>query len=179
MRATGSEAEARITATEPTGAPCFVIEHVAPTIDGGRYPLKRILGEACPVEVDILRDGHDVLAGRILFRGPGDADWRHAPLTYDYGRDVWHGAFAPDRLGRWTYTVEAWTAGRCSAVFDRWLLRAWLSAPTGLYGFDNVTWARSGTGVALTVEHAFPWWILAPRDLDRAKRRSDRRGGCR
>ena len=35
-------------------------------------------------------------------------------------------------------SVEAWTAGRCSAVFDRWLLRAWLSAPAGLYGFDGV-----------------------------------------
>jgi starch synthase (maltosyl-transferring) len=109
MRATGSEAEARITATELASPPCFVIEHVAPAIDGGRYPLKRILGEACPVEVDILRDGHDVLAGRILFRGPGDADWSHEPLAYDYGRDVWHGAFVPDRLGRWSYTIEAWT----------------------------------------------------------------------
>jgi starch synthase (maltosyl-transferring) len=109
MRATGSEAEARITTAELASPPRFVIEHVVPTIDGGRYPLKRILGEPCPVEVDILRDGHDVLAGRILFRGPADADWRHAPLAYDYGRDVWHGAFVPDHLGRWTYTVEAWT----------------------------------------------------------------------
>jgi hypothetical protein len=66
-------------------------------------------------------------------------------------------------------SVEAWTAGRCSAVFDRWLLRAWLSAPAGLYGFDDVTWARSGTGVALTVEHAFPWWVLAPSDLQRLR----------
>jgi hypothetical protein len=66
-------------------------------------------------------------------------------------------------------TVEAWTAGRCSAVFDRWLLRAWLCAPAGMHGFDDVTWARSGTGVALTVEHAFPWWVLAPRDLQRLR----------
>jgi starch synthase (maltosyl-transferring) len=109
MRATGSEAEARIATTELARSPYFVIEHVAPTIDGGRYPIKRILGEACPVEVDILRDGHEVLAGRIAFRGPGDADWRHAPLTYDYGRDRWRGSFVPDRLGRWSYTVEAWT----------------------------------------------------------------------
>jgi hypothetical protein len=66
-------------------------------------------------------------------------------------------------------TVEVWTARRCSAVLERWLLRAWLSAPTELYGFDTVTWARSGTGVAITVEHAFPWWVLAPRDLDRLR----------
>src|SRR5436190_15498288 len=108
MRAMGSEVEGRITTAGLASAPYFVIEHVTPTIDGGRYPLKRILGEACPVEVDILRDGHDVLAGRIVFRGPGDAEWHHAPLAYDYGRDRWHGWFHPDRLGRWTYTVEAW-----------------------------------------------------------------------
>ena len=66
-------------------------------------------------------------------------------------------------------TVEAWTAGRCSAVFDRGLLRAWLCAPTGLHGFDNVAWAHSGAGAALTVEHAFPWWVLPPRDLDRLR----------
>ena len=110
MRATGSEVERR----EPTdrtvlSLPRFVIAHVAPSIDDGRYPLKRILGEVCDVAVDVLRDGHDVLAGRIAYRGPDDAAWRHAPLAYDYDTDRWHGSFVPDRLGRWIYTVEAWT----------------------------------------------------------------------
>lgn len=89
--------------------PRFVIAHVSPTIDGGRYPIKRILGEACPVEVDVLRDGHDVLAARIVHRGPHETTWRHAPLAYDYDADRWHGSFVPDRLGRWTYSIEAWT----------------------------------------------------------------------
>src|SRR6185436_5569450 len=69
----------------------------------------RILGDACPVEVDILRDGHDVLAGRIVFRAPAGGIWHSAPLAYDYASDRWRGAFHPDRLGRWTYSVEAWT----------------------------------------------------------------------
>ncbi|MCC6766846.1 MAG: alpha-1,4-glucan--maltose-1-phosphate maltosyltransferase [Deltaproteobacteria bacterium] len=106
MRATGSEEAAVGSDVEP---PRFVIEHVAPTADAGRHPIKRILGEPCPVTVDILRDGHDVLAGRIAFRGPGDTAWRYASLAYDYDSDRWHGSFLPDRLGRWTYTIEAWT----------------------------------------------------------------------
>lgn len=110
MTATGSEEE-RQDRTELTVAcpPRFVIEHVAPTIDHGRYPLKRVLGDACPVTVDILRDGHDVLAGRIAYRGPSDVAWRYAPLAYDYDADRWHGQFVPDRIGRWTYAIEAWT----------------------------------------------------------------------
>jgi starch synthase (maltosyl-transferring) len=107
MEATGPEREAR--SDEPEAARRFLIEHVTPAIDGGRYPIKRILGEPCPVEVDVLRDGHDVLAARIVFRGPGAPDWQHAPLTYEYDRDRWHGAFLPTALGRWRYTVEAWT----------------------------------------------------------------------
>lgn len=110
MRATGSEEQRHATTTSAVGSlPRFVITHVAPTIDGGRHPIKRILGDAVALTADVLRDGHDVLAGRIAYRGPGDASWRHAPLAYDYDADRWHGAFVPDRLGRWSYTVEAWT----------------------------------------------------------------------
>jgi starch synthase (maltosyl-transferring) len=96
-------------AAPPGHAPRLVIEHVTPALDGGRYPIKRIVGDTCDVEVDILRDGHDVLAGRIAFRGPDDRDWRYVSLTHDYDRDRWRGVFVLDRVGRWTYTIEAWT----------------------------------------------------------------------
>ena len=105
----GREEDGHRTTTGPARARRFVIGAVGPTVDGGRHPLKRILGESCPVAVDILREGHDVLAGRIVFRGPGESTWRHAPLAFDYDRDRWHGAFTPDHLGRWTYAIEAWT----------------------------------------------------------------------
>ena len=110
MRATGSEGEGRTRRRSSPSSPRFVIEHVAPTIDGGRYPIKRILGEACPVEVDILRDGHDVLAGRIVFRGPGESTGVMRRSTYDYGRDRWRGSFVPDRARPLDATpIEAWT----------------------------------------------------------------------
>ena len=38
----------------------FHIEDVYPLIDGGRFPVKRIVGERVEVWADIYRDGHDV-----------------------------------------------------------------------------------------------------------------------
>ena len=105
--------------------PRIFIANLTPAIDGGRYAVKRILGEACEVGADILKDGHDRLAARILFRGPEDESWTPAPLAYDYDSDRWSGHFEPCRLGRWLFTVEAW-----SDHFGTWrhALRARLAA---------------------------------------------------
>ena len=43
------------------------------------------------------------------FADRATGDWRHAPLTYDYGRDRWHGSFVPIDSAVGRYTVEAWT----------------------------------------------------------------------
>ena len=43
------------------GRPRIVIEGVTPEIDGGRFPIKRIIGDKVAVEADIFADGHDVL----------------------------------------------------------------------------------------------------------------------
>ena len=37
------------------------IEEVYPELDGGRYPVKRIVGELFEVWADMFRDGHDKL----------------------------------------------------------------------------------------------------------------------
>jgi len=39
-----------------------IIEAIEPCIDGGRYPVKRVIGQELPVSADIFKDGHDVLA---------------------------------------------------------------------------------------------------------------------
>ena len=43
-----------------------VIENVAPAVDGGRFPIKRVVGETVVVEADCFADGHDTLASRLL-----------------------------------------------------------------------------------------------------------------
>lgn len=85
------------------------IECVTPEVDAGRHPAKRVVGDVVWIGADIFRDGHEQLAARVIFRGPGDKEWRSAPLTFDYNTDRWYGAITVDRMGRWTFTVEAWT----------------------------------------------------------------------
>jgi starch synthase (maltosyl-transferring) len=46
----------------------FHIEDVYPLVDGGRFPVKRIVGERIDVWADIYRDGHDVVAVALVWR---------------------------------------------------------------------------------------------------------------
>ncbi|MBV8652898.1 MAG: DUF3416 domain-containing protein, partial [Alphaproteobacteria bacterium] len=84
------------------------IESIAPVIDGGRFPAKRIVGDAVEVTADILRDGHDVLAATLKYRHADDAAWRRAPMRF-VDNDRWGGRFVPDRPGRWLFVIDAWT----------------------------------------------------------------------
>jgi starch synthase (maltosyl-transferring) len=92
-----------------------VIECVTPELDAGRYPVKRIVGDLVSVGADLIKDGHDVLAAHVLFKGPGDSDWSVAPMRFDFDSDRWYGEFRVDRLGTWTFTVEGWTD-----AFETW-----------------------------------------------------------
>jgi len=88
--------------------PRLVIENLTPQLDGGRYAIKRLLGRAVDVGVNVFKDGHDLIAAHILYRPVGASEFRAAPLAYHFDVDRWFGSFKPDRLGRWEYTVEAW-----------------------------------------------------------------------
>ena len=60
----------------------FHIEDVYPLIDGGRFPVKRIVGERVEVWADIYRDGQDVVAAALVWRHERDREWRREPLTH-------------------------------------------------------------------------------------------------
>ncbi len=92
---------------DPTG-PRFRIEDIYPRVDNGRYPVKRIAGEAVEVWADIFREGHDVLAAALLWRPEAEAQWRREPMLLDVN-DRWRGSFTPPRPGWYLYAIEAWT----------------------------------------------------------------------
>ena len=86
----------------------FHIEDVYPLIDGGRFPVKRIVGERVEVWADIFRDGHDKIACAVVWRLEQDREWRRAPMIH-HANDRWGGSFVPDHPGRYVYAIEAWT----------------------------------------------------------------------
>ena len=84
-----------------------VIEAVMPAVDGGRFPIKRVLGEEVVVEADCFADGHDELACLLLYRNDSDTAWESVPMIA-LGNDRWRAAFTVERIGVYRYTVTAW-----------------------------------------------------------------------
>ena len=88
--------------------PSVVIENLQPLIEGGRYPIKRIVGEDLAVEADIFKDGHDVVAAVLKWRVLGKREWRETPMTF-VDNDRWRGVCTLYDEAIHEYTVEAWT----------------------------------------------------------------------
>ena len=84
-----------------------VIESVTPEVDGGRYPIKRTIGEDVVVEADVFADGHDCLGVALLSRRDGDLEWHETPMTF-LTNDRWQASFQAAELGRYVYTVTGW-----------------------------------------------------------------------
>ena len=84
-----------------------VIENVAPAVDGGRFPIKRVAGETVVVEADCFADGHDTLACRLRYRRDDARDWQFVPMA-PLGNDRWRASFVVDAVGRYRYTITAW-----------------------------------------------------------------------
>ena len=91
------------------GARRAVIENVAPIIDGGRFPVKRIVGDALVVEADVFADGHDEVRATLAWRGPGESAWHEAAMepVKPLGNDRWHASFTLEKLGTYEFAVHA------------------------------------------------------------------------
>jgi starch synthase (maltosyl-transferring) len=92
----------------PRPFPSAVIENLQPLIDGGRYPVKRIVSEDLVVEADIFKDGHDVVAAVLKWRVLGKRTWRETPMVF-VDNDQWRGVCALYDQAIHEYTIEAWT----------------------------------------------------------------------
>jgi len=84
-----------------------VIERVEPEVDGGRFPIKRTVGEEVRVRADIYADGHDLLGAMLLYRTAGESAWVEAPMRM-VNNDRWETRFRVETLGRYVYTIVAW-----------------------------------------------------------------------
>ncbi|MDB6146347.1 MAG: glgE1, partial [Spartobacteria bacterium] len=88
--------------------PSVVIENLAPLNDGGRYPIKRVIGEDLVVDADVFKDGHDVVAANLRWRMLGEANWHDTSMRY-LDNDRCRGTCTFYENAIYEYTVEAWT----------------------------------------------------------------------
>jgi starch synthase (maltosyl-transferring) len=92
---------------EAAGAPRLVIEAVTPCVDGLRYAVKRIVGEAVHVECDAYGEGHDPIAVALLWRASDETSWCEKRMT-PLGSDRWAADLPLERVGRYLFAIEAW-----------------------------------------------------------------------
>jgi starch synthase (maltosyl-transferring) len=85
----------------------IVVEGVRPEIDCGAFPVKRIIGDLMIVDADIFTDGHDAVAGEVLYRFEREEVWRRSPMKF-VGNDRWRGDFTASKVGKYYFTVEGW-----------------------------------------------------------------------
>jgi len=85
-----------------------VIENITPSIDDGRFPIRRIPGETVSVEADVFADGHDeIRAVLLVHRGHPDTPlhWEEYPMT-PLGNDRWRASFTITDMRRHRYAVR-------------------------------------------------------------------------
>ena len=86
-----------------------IIENVSPAINGGRFPVKRVVGEELRIEADIYKDGHDIVGARLKWREQGKRKWNTAPMTaIANGNDRWQGSCTLLQNATFEITIEAW-----------------------------------------------------------------------
>ena len=81
-----------------------VVQRVTPQIDGGRFAVKRVVGDVFRVEADVFGDGHDLVRARLLYRRAGEQEWQAEEMAA-LGNDRWWAAFPVEELGFHEYTV--------------------------------------------------------------------------
>ena len=88
--------------------PRIYIEDIYPSVDAGRFPVKRVTGEPVEVWADIFRDGHALLAAELLWRRDRADRWQRVAMRLDHN-DRWTATFVPPHPGLYQYAIEAWT----------------------------------------------------------------------
>jgi starch synthase (maltosyl-transferring) len=88
------------------------ITDVAPVVSCGSFSARAVVGEHLPITATVFREGHDAVAANVVWTPPG-ADDSTAPFVrmakLPPEPDRWIAGVVPDREGRWSFRIEAWS----------------------------------------------------------------------
>lgn len=97
-------------------------DRIEPSIQGGKFPVKRLQGELVQIGATIFRDGSEVLGAAVRYHHEGSREYHHVPLKHA-GNDRWTGSFLVEQLGTYQFSVVAWTDA--FATWQDLLARKW------------------------------------------------------
>ena len=105
---TANKASVRRAAKEATQQPPLVIDQVHPTVSGGPFAAKHIVGRPLTIEADIFADGHDLLSAEVVWWPEDNSKQSAAVPLVPLGNDRWRATVTPSRIGRTYFSVAAW-----------------------------------------------------------------------
>jgi starch synthase (maltosyl-transferring) len=91
------------------------ITDAAPVVSCGSFSARAVVGEQVPITATVFREGHDAVAANVVWTppdgaaGPGDGGPLLRMERYGEEPDRWLAVVTPDREGRWTFCIEAWS----------------------------------------------------------------------
>lgn len=106
---------ARVASNDAETPPSSIlIENVQPQLEGGRYPVKREVGDVLEVSADIFREGHDKLAAVVRYRDWQSESWHEEEMLF-VDNDRWVSTIPLLENTRVVYAIEAFPD-----VFGTW-----------------------------------------------------------
>jgi starch synthase (maltosyl-transferring) len=84
-----------------------IIEEIQPQVDCGRYPARRFLNDLVKISAAIFSDGHDHVAAQLLYKHESESEWRTVRMK-ELPNDLWNSSFPADRIGSWSFAIQAW-----------------------------------------------------------------------
>ncbi|MGB7983259.1 MAG: maltotransferase domain-containing protein [Candidatus Nanopelagicales bacterium] len=116
----------------------FPIIDISPVVEGGRYPVKAVSGEAFDVRATAFREGHDHLGVEVQFVPPGfgapdfEIGEPDGPLVRlrEVGPtepDRWTASVRLETEGDWAYHLISW-----GDPYGTWLHKAEIKLPAGI-----------------------------------------------
>ncbi|MEO5583069.1 MAG: maltotransferase domain-containing protein, partial [Saprospiraceae bacterium] len=79
----------------------------SPIVDGGKYSIRRVVGQWVNVHAQIICDGHDVIQGALQFKPIHETAWEEHRI-WSHSEDHWSGKFKVETQGLWEYRVAGW-----------------------------------------------------------------------
>lgn len=95
--------------------PTVVIANLKPQVEGGKYPVKRVVGERLEISADVFKDGHDVKTVLLMGKKVGEARWQLRKMS-ELDNDRWSTSVGLREEGTYLFRVRAF-----SDPFESWL----------------------------------------------------------
>ena len=87
----------------------IVIQYPSPSVDDGRYPAKRCVGDRVTLQADVFRDGHELIRATVRYRAPAQSVPESLPGKLTFGRVTLLGS----NPGVLPGSGRLWVTGNC------------------------------------------------------------------